>query len=162
MVHTREPSHSWLSLPESDRRSWTSFRRAAVEILAALDADLREHADICFADFDAMITLYAAHGVAIRMADLARAVSRSPSTLTRLVARLEKRGLVARSRPTATEVAVTLTDEGYELLARVAPRHLAHVDALFWSRLPMAERDQLGELCSRLLDSEQTRPSSPR
>jgi DNA-binding MarR family transcriptional regulator len=90
MVHHGELSHSWLALPESDRRSWTSFRRAAVEIIAALDADLRAQSDLCFADFDAMITLSAADGAAMRMADLARAVSRSPSTLTRLVARLEQ------------------------------------------------------------------------
>jgi DNA-binding MarR family transcriptional regulator len=150
-----ELSHSWLALPESDRRSWTSFRRAAVEIIAALDADLRAQVDLCFTDFDAMITLSAAEGATMRMADLARAVSRSPSTLTRLVARLEKRGLVVRSRPTATEVVVTLTDQGYALLARAAPEHLAHVDQLFWSRLTTAQRDQMGTLCGRLLAPDQ-------
>jgi DNA-binding MarR family transcriptional regulator len=155
MVHQDELSRSWLSLPEPDRASWTAFRRAAVQIIAALDADLRVQADICFADFDAMITLSAAEGTTMRMADLARAVSRSPSTLTRLVARLEKRGLVTRTRPTTTQVRVTLTDQGYALLAQMAPRHLAHVDDLFWSRLTPTQRDQLGTLCARLLDPDQ-------
>jgi DNA-binding MarR family transcriptional regulator len=155
MDHWSELSQGWLSLPESDRRSWTSFRRAAVQVLAALDADLRAQADLCFADFDAMITLSAADGAGLRMADLARAVSRSPSALTRLVARLEKRGLVARSRPAATEVVVTLTDRGHALLAAAAPGHLARVDELFWSRLTPAQREQLATLCGQLLDPDQ-------
>jgi DNA-binding MarR family transcriptional regulator len=160
MVSAEGLSQEWLSLPESDRRSWTSFRRAAVEILAALDADLRSQAGICFADFDAMITLSAADGATMRMADLARAVSRSPSASTRLVGRLEKRGLVSRSRSAATEVDVSLTAEGYALLARVAPRHLGLVDRLFWSRLAPEQRDGLGGLCEQLLDPRRW-PSPP-
>ncbi|MBK8731470.1 MAG: MarR family transcriptional regulator [Actinomycetales bacterium] len=46
------------------------------------------------------------------MAARARAVSRRPSALTRLVDRLERRGLLQRIRHTPTDVSVSLTECG--------------------------------------------------
>jgi DNA-binding MarR family transcriptional regulator len=88
----------------------------------------------------------------MRMAELARAVSRSPSALTRLVCRLEDRGLVARSRRSPTEVSVTITAEGLALLDEAVPRHLALIDQQFWSPLTPNQRVTLGNLSARLLD----------
>jgi hypothetical protein len=72
----------------SDRFAWLAFRKDAVELLAVLDADLPSHVQIGFTDFDAVIRLLNAPDRTVRMADLARAVSRSPSALTRMVGRL--------------------------------------------------------------------------
>ena len=100
----------WLALPEADRVAWNNFRKAAVGVIAQIDADLQEHVQIGYTDFDALIHLSIDADRTMRMADLARAVSRSPSALTRLVCRLEDRGLVERSRRSATEVGVTVMD----------------------------------------------------
>jgi len=144
----------WLALPEADRVAWNNFRKAAVGVIAQIDADLQEHVQIGYTDFDALIHLSMADDRTMRMADLARAVSRSPSALTRLVGRLEDRGLVRRTRHSATEVNVTLTRRGMVLLAKAAPRHLALVDQLFWAPLTRAERVSLGGLSGRLLEVE--------
>jgi DNA-binding MarR family transcriptional regulator len=143
---------SWLARPEADRVAWNNFRKAAVSLIARLDADLQDHVQIGYTDFDALIHLSTADGSTMRMAELARSVSRSPSALTRLVARLEGRGLVARTRHTPTEVSVTLTERGVSLLAQAAPRHLELVDQLFWAPLTPHQRATLGALSGRLLD----------
>lgn len=143
---------SWLARPEADRAAWNNFRKAAVSVIARLDADLQADVQIGYTDFDALIHLSTADRSTLRMAELARSVSRSPSALTRLVARLESRGLVARTRHSPTEVSVTLTERGVALLARAAPRHLELVDELFWAPLTPHQRSTLGALSGRLLD----------
>jgi DNA-binding MarR family transcriptional regulator len=147
-------SSYWMDLPEVDRMAWNNFRKAAVGVIARIDADLQEHVQIGYTDFDALIHLSVADSRSMRMADLARAVSRSPSALTRLVCRLEDRGLVERSRRSATEVSVAITPRGLALLDEAAPRHLALVDQLFWSPLTPNQRSTLGALAGRLLDVE--------
>jgi DNA-binding MarR family transcriptional regulator len=143
---------SWLARPEADRMAWNNFRKAAVSVIARLDADLQDHVQIGYTDFDALIHLSTAEETTMRMADLARSVSRSPSALTRLVARLESRGLVERTRHSPTEVSVSLTEGGLALLAEAAPRHLALVDELFWAPITPSQRVTLGTLSGRLLD----------
>jgi len=152
MTIDRTVATSWLARPESDRVAWNNFRLAAVSVIARLDADLQDHVQIGYTDFDALIQLSTADDSTMRMADLARSVSRSPSALTRLVARLESRGLVGRTRHSPTEVSVNLTDRGVALLAEAAPRHLEMVDQLFWAPLTAHQRATLAALSGRLLD----------
>jgi DNA-binding MarR family transcriptional regulator len=154
MSSDREHGSGWLALPEADRSAWNSFRRAAVGVIAQLDADLQEHVQIGYTDFDALIQLSIADDRTMRMAELARSVSRSPSALTRLVGRLETRGLVRRSRHSPTEVTVTITEQGLALLDSTAPRHLALVDQLFWAPLTPNQRVTLGRLSQRLIDAD--------
>ena len=144
---------TWEAIPETDRFTWLAFRKAAVELIAVLDADLQEHLQIGFTDFDALVRLLNAPDHTMRMADLARAVSRSPSALTRMVSRLESRQFVTRSRHSPTEVTVTLAAVGHTVLDEAAPRHLALVEQLFWSPLTADERTQIGSLCQRLIQA---------
>jgi DNA-binding MarR family transcriptional regulator len=150
---------AWSAIPESDRFAWLAFRKAAVELIAVLDADLQQHVQIGFADFDALVRLLNAPEGRMRMADLARAVSRSPSALTRIVTRLEARQLVVRTRHSAIEVIVTLADAGRRLLDEAAPRHLALVDQLFWAPLTSSEGTDIGAICQRLIEARQDESS---
>jgi DNA-binding MarR family transcriptional regulator len=145
---------AWLARPESDREAWNNFRRAAARVIAQVDADLQHHLRIGYTDVDALIHLSIADGQSLRMAALARSVSRSPSALTRLVDRLEDRALVERTRHSPTDVSVAVTPDGLDLLADAAPRILAVVDELFWSRLSAGERDSLSAICRKLLEVE--------
>ena len=144
---------TWEAIPETDRFAWLAFRMAAVELIAVLDADLQEHLQIGFTGFDALVRLLIAPDHTMRMADLARAVSRSPSALTRMVSRLESRQFVTRSSHSPTEVTVTLAAAGLTVLDEAAPRHLALVEQLFWSPLTADERTQIGSLCRRLIQA---------
>ena len=154
MIADRSARSTWMERPESDREAWNNFRRAAGEVIARVDADLQQNLKVGYTDVDALLHLSSADDQCLRMAALARAVSRSPSALTRLVDRLEERSLVERTRYSPTDVRVEVTPDGLELLARAAPRILEQVDEHFWSRLTPGERDSLSTICRKLLDSD--------
>ena len=137
-VNARQTARSgWLARPESDREAWNNFRRAT--------------------DVDALLHLSVADDDCLRMATLARAISRSPSALTRLVDRLEDRGLVERTRHSSTDVSVTVTSRGRDLLDEAGPRIVAQVEELFWSRLTAKELDTLSTICAKLMEGDSPR-----
>jgi DNA-binding MarR family transcriptional regulator len=86
------------------------------------------------------------------MQELAKLLSLEKSSVTGLVARAERRGLVRRiaSQTDGRSVRVTLTDDGRSLVAQVAGRFGADVEKLL-DRLRPADRDTLSRLVSRLL-----------
>jgi len=86
------------------------------------------------------------------MNELARFLGLDKSSVTGLVDRAERRGLVARV-PSATDrraVLVSLTEEGRSFVSQAAAAFEADVSALL-SRLPPRERETLSRIVSRLL-----------
>jgi len=146
---------TWFARPQSDREAWNNFRRAAGAVIAQVDADLQQNLKVGYTDVDALLHLSAAEGECMRAATLARAVSRSPSALTRLVDRLEQRSLVDRTRHSSTDVTVEVTPEGLDLLAEAAPRVVDQVEQRFWSRLTREELDTLSAICQKLMEEDQ-------
>lgn len=153
---SRRPSArtTWEARPEADREAWNAFRKAAEAVIAQVDTDLQQHLRVGYTDIDALFQLSCAEDHCSRMAPLARAVSRSPSAMTRLVDRLEERSLVERRRNSPTDVTVGVTDAGLDLLAEAAPLIVARVEERFWSRLTPDERDALSSICHKLLEAD--------
>lgn len=86
------------------------------------------------------------------MHELARFLGLDKSSVTGLVDRAERRGLVARV-PSTTDrraVLVSLTDDGRSLVSQAAARFEADVSTLL-SRLAQRERETLSRIVSRLL-----------
>ena len=86
------------------------------------------------------------------MQELARFLGLDKSSVTGLVDRAERRGLVARV-PSTTDrraVLVSLTDDGRSLVSAAAARFETDVSALL-SRLPPRERETLSRIITRLL-----------
>jgi len=86
------------------------------------------------------------------MNELARYLGLDKSSVTGLVDRAERRGLVVRV-PSATDrraALVSLTDDGRSLISQAAAGFEADVSALL-SRLPPRERGTLSRIISRLL-----------
>lgn len=150
----RSARSAWLARPEADRDAWNAFRTAAGAAIGQVDADLQANLKVGYTDIDALLHLASADEQCQRMAPLARAVSRSPSALTRLVDRLEGRGFVSRRRQSPTDVSVEITPEGLDLLDEAAPLILAQVQERFWSRLTADERDALTDICRKLLGGQ--------
>ncbi|SHL19449.1 DNA-binding transcriptional regulator, MarR family [Pseudonocardia thermophila] len=107
--------------------------------LAALHARLEESLEkVLQAEFDLSVVEYTVldavarqDGCHMRMQHVARAAALSHSATTRLVTRLEKRGLVRRTLCDDDRRGIysTLTEAGHELLTRARPVHDRTVSA---------------------------------
>jgi DNA-binding MarR family transcriptional regulator len=118
-------------------RAWTGMLRVYDRLMHELDAELEREHGVSLAEFDVLVQLDEAPEHRMRMADLAEAVLLTRSGISRLVDRLEARGLVERARcpVDARGLNATLTDKGAELLSAASITHLAGVRARFTDRL---------------------------
>jgi DNA-binding MarR family transcriptional regulator len=135
--------------------AWRSFVLANSRLMAALDDDLRREHNSTVGDFDVLIQLARAPE-GLRMCDLAEAVVLSPSGLTRRVDRLERAGLVRRSRGAndARNVETRLTPAGRRFFKRLRATHVAGIQERFLEHFSDEEIATLGELLGRLVPDE--------
>lgn len=139
--------------PDRDQLvAWRSFLRAHATITRALESELVAEQDLSLAAYDVLVQLAEAPDRRLRMTELADAVLLSRSGVTRLVDRMERAGLVERSRVTGDGrgVAAELTEAGFQRLRVASRTHLAGVLRHFVAHL---DSDDLGALerISRLL-----------
>ena len=116
---------------EARAQGWRTLAALHSRIEDALERALQAGFDLSVTEYSVLDVLARQDGWHMRMQQLARAVVLSQSATTRLVARLEKRGLLSRylceedRRGIYTEV----TDAGRELLARARPTHDATLES---------------------------------
>jgi DNA-binding MarR family transcriptional regulator len=108
--------------------------------------------DLSLADYDVLVQLGLAPDRMLRMSDLAEAVLLTRSGLTRLVDRLEARGLVERRKcpSDARGLLAVLTDEGLRAWEEARPTHLEGVRRLFLDKLEPEELERLGAIWERV------------
>jgi DNA-binding MarR family transcriptional regulator len=140
-------------LSEAQLGAWRVFLRAHSQITRRLEQELLAEHDLPLASYEVLLHLAEAPGGMLRMTDLADRVLLSRSGLTRLVDRLEREGLVARtSCPSdARGTNALLTEAGRDRLRDAAPTHLRGVAEHVTDRLTADEVDQLRTLMSKLL-----------
>jgi DNA-binding MarR family transcriptional regulator len=105
-------------------------------------------------EFDVLITLYNAPDGRLRMTDLANATMLSSGGLTRLVGRLEARGLVRRDVDPEDRRAfhASLTESGREKLAQARKPHDAVIQRELGDRLTARELRFLERTLGKLLE----------
>lgn len=135
-------------LDDLELRAWLGFLRTQARVLAHLDRDLREDHGISLADYDVMAILSDHPGHQLRPTELADRVIVSPSTLTRRLDSMARRGLVARRRcgEDARGVYVVLTPKGLRSLEQAAPDHVASVRRHFLDGLSRSQLEALAGL----------------
>lgn len=136
--------------------SWRTFLRAHARISRTLEAELLADQRISLAAYDVLVQLVEAPDQRLRMTELADSVLLSRSGVTRLVDRLERDGLVARSRVVADGrgVVATLTEAGFRRLRVATKTHLNGVKRHFVDVLAFAERSGLRDSCRKLADAQ--------
>jgi DNA-binding MarR family transcriptional regulator len=124
-------------LTEAEMRAWQALLHAHHQVVGSLDRELRERHDLAFAEYDVLLRLARSPGRSLRMSDLAERVLLSPSGLTRLVDRLEERGLVERAADRADRrvAYASLTPRGLRELRGAARTHLRGIREHFTGRL---------------------------
>jgi DNA-binding MarR family transcriptional regulator len=144
---------AWRELTPEQRIAWVGFLRSHAQIVRALDTELEQKHALPLSSYDVLIQLALAVDRRLRMFELADAIVLSRSGLTRLVARLERDGLVERERGEADlrQVYARLTDRGYEVLAAALPTHVAGIKERFLKLLSDEQANQLGEIWGAVL-----------
>lgn len=140
-----------------DSRTLTLLREfhRAYRSVQCVDSDGIEAMGMLQSEFDVIATLGNTEGMP--MGQMATRMLTSPGNVTRLVKRLEGRGLVRRARaPWSDRVVIaTLTAEGEALFDRTYPAQYEHLKAWFDGRLTTEQQEQLTTLLQAL------QPESP-
>ena len=142
---------TWLTAEELD--SWLSLVRLMTWLPWLIDQQLQRDSSLAMVDYQVMAMLSESPQRTMRLSSLAEVTNASLSRLSRVVTRLENRGLVRRE-PDPTDGRFTraiLTEEGFHTLAEAAPRHVALVRSLVIDVLSAEQLRRLGRDAERIM-----------
>ena len=148
-----DDTERWLDeLPEPDAfsaeefKAWRGLLRMHESVIRELDRRLEEAGDVSLADYGVLITLVTAPRLKLRMSDLGARRLLTPSGITRVVVRLEERGLLRRE-PDPTDGRAAFA----ALTRRAQVVHHAAVRELYLSRLSPREVERLAQLYEKAM-----------
>ena len=131
--------------------TWESLFRAQVAVMRKLQAAPAFKA-LALNEYDVLFTLSRCPSGWLRLNELNDNVLLSQSSLSRLVERLEKRGLVERT-PAPDDgrgILIRLTDAGRDLQKQIGREHVRDIAALVGPALSAAEQQELLRLTEKL------------
>ena len=142
----------WLS--PAEQQAWRSFIRLHQKLTARLGRDLQAHSKLSGADYEILVALTDTPDGRQRFLDLARTVEWERSRLSHQIARMAKRGLVAREEcaEDGRGAFVVITPAGRETIEAAAPKHVAAVRRLVVDVLDPDELAALGRISDRVLE----------
>jgi DNA-binding MarR family transcriptional regulator len=141
----------WLTAAELS--SWLSVARMLTWLPWSVDQQLRHDSNLGLVEFQVLAMLSSSSEWTMRMSSLAEVTNASLSRLSHLFRRLEGRGFVRRE-PDPADGRFTngiLTDEGFEVVAAAAPRHVAHVRSLVIDVLSPEQLRRMGLAADRIV-----------
>jgi DNA-binding MarR family transcriptional regulator len=123
------PTPSQQPLTRDEEAVVRALGRVMLVIPRVMDADLMREQRLPFSEYGTLMHLSEAPHRRMRMSELAAACDLSLSGMTRIVTRLETRGLVERVKceEDARGLNAVLTDAGLARLEQAWPTHLASV-----------------------------------
>ena len=136
----------WLS--EDEREAWLALVSIMFRLPGAVETQLRSEEAMSLAEYLVRAMLSEASDHRHRMSELAAATNTPQSRLSRIVARMEKAGLVTREgRLDDRRVVIAeITDAGIERIQQPAPAHVRHVRDIVFNRLSPEQVGQLVEI----------------
>jgi DNA-binding MarR family transcriptional regulator len=144
----------WLT--DDEQRAWRGLLQMTSRLDARLNRELQQASGLSLADYDVLVLLTEAPDGRLRVFELAEDLQWEQSRLSHHLARMQRRGLVAREECTTDRrgAFVVLTDAGREAIERAAPPHVALVrqlvfDGLSKEQVAMLE-STVDEVVSRL------------
>ncbi|HEY8752676.1 MAG TPA: MarR family transcriptional regulator [Arthrobacter sp.] len=140
--------------------TWESLFRAQVAVMRRLQAG-PAFRNVAVNEYDVLFTLARCPSGWLRLNELNDHVLLSQSSLSRMVERLEKRGLVLRmpAPDDGRGVLLKLTDEGAALQKEIGREHVRDISSLVGPALTVAEQKELQRLTEKLRQSVGARPA---
>lgn len=131
--------------------AWESLFRAQVAVMRRLQRD-PAFRPLGINSYDVLFTLSGCEGRGLRLNELNDHVLLAQSSLSRLVERLEKQGLVVResSPQDGRGVVVRLTEKGARVQREVGRAHVREINRIMGGALDAAQLAELRSLTSRL------------
>jgi DNA-binding MarR family transcriptional regulator len=151
----------WLSPAQA--RAWLGYRRMRALLDLQVSRDLAKDSGLSDADYDVLSNVSESPGHSMRLGDLAARMLWSKSRLSHHVARMERRGLVARRDcPSDGRGAIlTLTEAGWHAVTTAAPAHVDSVRRHFVDLLTSEQIQVLGDLTETVLAHLSTVQAAP-
>ena len=148
---TEQTSVEWLT-PE-ELGSWLSLVRLMTWLPWSIDQQLQHDASLATVEYQVLACLSQSPQRMMRMSSMAVFTNASLSRLSRVVKRLEDRGLVRREADPSDGrfTNAILTDEGFRTIEAAAPAHVAHVRSLVIDVLSPEQLRRLGSAAERIL-----------
>ncbi len=140
-------------LDDGRYQAWLNLVQAHSVVSARIEASLQQQCGLSLAEHELLIRLAQSPDRRARMQDLSSLLLLSKSGITRLVDRLESRGLVGRelSRSDRRVINATLTTDGIEVMDRARPIIAAGIDEFFSRHLSDTEIAKLRALLRKVL-----------
>jgi DNA-binding MarR family transcriptional regulator len=141
----------WLS--DTEQHAWRSFLRMQAQLTTRLSRELQADSELSIADYDVLVHLTDLEGGRRRILELARELDWEKSRMSHHLARMAKRGLIAREECPADGrgAFIVITPEGQAAIEAAAPRHVETVRRLVFDALTPEQVAALGAVSDRIL-----------
>src|SRR3954470_24523394 len=141
----------WLTVDE--QRAWRGLVQMTSRLDARLNRELQQSSGLSLADYDVLVLLTEAPDGRLRMFELVDDLQWEQSRLSHHVARMQRRGLVAREECTTDKrgAFVVLTDAGRDAIEKAAPGHVDTVRRLVFDGLSAEQVVTLESFVTRVL-----------
>jgi DNA-binding MarR family transcriptional regulator len=132
--------------------AWQTLRLAHERVAQRLGTELSRECGLTINEFDVLLYLHTHAGEEVRIGALLEAAPLSQPALSRLVARLEERGLLVRfgALHDGRAIDVALTDTGEALIARAIAVHARAVHESLTGKFSEEEQAELLRTLSRI------------
>jgi DNA-binding MarR family transcriptional regulator len=133
-------------------QAWVALTAAHARVSSRLAAALAGECNLTINEFEILLRLDHAGDGGVRLSDLLSAVPLTQPALSRAVARLAGRGLLARSgAPTdGRGILISLTLAGSQSLRAAIPVHAQVIRAVLLDNVSATEQDVLAEVLGRI------------
>jgi DNA-binding MarR family transcriptional regulator len=139
----------WLT--PSEMVAWRRYIIASRQLLAALDADLKEH-DLTLPDYEILALLSDAPDRQMRMSELAKIALLSRSRLSHRMKVMEKAGWLKREPCPVDKRGyfAVMTPKGWKAIVAAAPDHVESVRARFLDHITNADQQVIAQIFERI------------
>ncbi|WP_409330587.1 MarR family winged helix-turn-helix transcriptional regulator [Trujillonella humicola] len=124
-------------LDEHEQRAWRGLLRMTSRLDARLNRELQRTSGLSLADYDVLVLLSETEGGRMRVFEVVEALQWEQSRLSHHLARMQRRGLVAREECSTDRrgAFVVLGEAGRDAIERAAPAHVEVVRRLVFDGL---------------------------
>ena len=139
----------WLT--PSEMVAWRTYIIASRQLLAALDADLKEH-DLTLPDYEILALLSDAPDRQMRMSELAKIALLSRSRLSHRMKVMEKAGWLKREPCPVDKRGyfAVMTPKGWKAIVAAAPDHVESVRARFLDHITKVDQQVIAQIFERI------------